>query len=158
RKLGIPAPTVRMSTAVRGACLAGIFRPMILLPVDREHGAEREVLVHELAHLMRGDCLWALASGVMVAILWWNPLAWVLVRNIERDAEEACDDVVLLHGGERSRYARMLVDTAGRVGTARLMPDLAPAILSRQSVVGRRVRRLLNARHAPNDRITRNAR
>ena len=157
RQLGIRAPAVKMSRGVMVPCLTGILRPIILLPGDRTT-VEPEVLVHELAHLLRRDCAWGLVTGVAAAGLWWHPLAWVLVRRMERDAEEACDDFVVLHGGERSRYARVLVETAGRPGRVRLLPALAPAVLSRGSVVGRRVRRLLDAGHAPRAKVSRTAR
>ncbi|MCH9647667.1 MAG: tetratricopeptide repeat protein [Deltaproteobacteria bacterium] len=69
----------------------------------------RVVLVHELAHLRRGDG-WALWLGRLATALWWfHPL----VRRVERwarwECERAADDLVLLTGSPASDYAEHLI-------------------------------------------------
>ncbi|MBL8816972.1 MAG: hypothetical protein JNL58_13165 [Planctomyces sp.] len=49
------------------------------------------VLHHELCHLRRGDLWKACAARVIVALHWFNPLAWYSARRFDESAEWACD-------------------------------------------------------------------
>ena len=93
----------------------GILRPVVVMPLEAwEWPSERIriVLLHEIAHVRRLDCL---SSGVVVlaSSLWWfHPLLWICRRRLRVEQERACDDVVLLDGVGAAVYANMLVDFA----------------------------------------------
>jgi beta-lactamase regulating signal transducer with metallopeptidase domain len=57
--MGVRPPPVFVSACVRSPFITGVFRPVVLLP--RTNGCNeaisRDVLVHELAHLARRDCI-----------------------------------------------------------------------------------------------------
>ncbi|MFM7563785.1 MAG: M56 family metallopeptidase, partial [Planctomycetota bacterium] len=57
------------------------MRPQIVLPKgiieELPLGEQRLVLAHELAHIRRGDHLVRWLEWAALALLWWNPLAWV---------------------------------------------------------------------------------
>jgi beta-lactamase regulating signal transducer with metallopeptidase domain len=95
--------------------VAGWWRPAILLPkaiADRFHDDElRLVLLHELIHVRRRDPLTAWLADLAVALHWWNPLAWVVRRALDRWRERSVDAGVLsLVGVEaRVRYGRTLL-------------------------------------------------
>jgi beta-lactamase regulating signal transducer with metallopeptidase domain len=96
---------------------SGILRPVVLLPASGiewspEH--RRDVVLHELAHVRRRDCLTHLASRIACALHWFNPLAWLAARQARVEREHACDDAVLAAGALPSSYAQALLDTARR--------------------------------------------
>jgi TonB family protein len=91
----------------------GVLRPMILLPQAARDWDElrlRAVLLHESAHLRRRDCLAKYAALGVRAVLWWNPLAWILAARMNREQELACDALVLASGVPADSYATMLMD------------------------------------------------
>ena len=70
------------------------------------------VLLHELAHVQRGDAVSQLVAQIALVLHWANPLAWLAYRRFLLDREHACDDVVLAHGARPSAYADHLVQVA----------------------------------------------
>src|SRR5881394_1420997 len=75
----------------------GALRPVVLLPeAARAWAADRrrEVLLHELAHVRRGDWAARLLAAVVCALHWFNPLAWMAARRMRDEQELACDDAV----------------------------------------------------------------
>jgi bla regulator protein blaR1 len=94
----------------------GFLRPTIMVnPAILESGEKAEaVLAHELAHVVRMDWLNLLIARLATAVLWFNPLIWLLAWQAHELREEAADDVVLRGDVRRSDYAALLVDFARR--------------------------------------------
>ena len=67
------------------------------------------IFIHELAHVERRDHVAALCADVAVALFWWNPLAWLLRRELDRQSEFACDDCVAGAGRSPVEYASSLL-------------------------------------------------
>lgn len=116
---GIPTHAVRLlvTPEVPVPVTWGVRRPVILLPrTARRWPADRlqAVLRHELAHVGARDAAMRLAARIACALFWVHPGVWWLTRRLEADAEEACDDRVLLSGIRASDYAEWLaVSTSG---------------------------------------------
>ncbi len=103
----------RGSVAAPLAC--GVLRPGLLLPASASQWTalqRRSVLLHELAHIKRRDCLWQLVGQFTCALLWFHPLAWMLQSKLRREEELACDDAVLSAGIAPPAYAEVLLQTA----------------------------------------------
>ena len=143
-QLGVRPPSVRQSPFVASPCLVGLARPVVLLPEDDaiEGKSDRGILIHELAHLARRDHVWNLLGQLSVAMLFFQPLLWLLVRRIVCTAEEVCDDYVVDFGLDRQDYARHLVDVAERYRPHTSIA--AVGVISLKSLLGRRVSRILD--------------
>lgn len=106
---------LRVSNDVTLPIACGYFRPAVLVPdglSQRLSDEEtRHLLLHERAHLVRGDDWDLLFTRMAQAFCWWNPTVWWLASRLEQDREEACDQVVV-SGAERRRYASTLVHLA----------------------------------------------
>jgi len=70
----------------------GFFRPMIILP-DKDYSAEQlyAILSHELTHLRRKDIFVKWLTLLATAMHWFNPLVWLVRREIDRNCELSCD-------------------------------------------------------------------
>ena len=93
----------------------GVLRPVILLPSEAPEwpaGRLRAVLLHELAHVARRDCLTLVMAELSLAMYWFHPLAWWAASRMRREREQACDDRVLTAGVGASDYAGVLVEVA----------------------------------------------
>lgn len=93
----------------------GIFRPAVLLPAEAEGWTEerlRMVLLHELTHITRRDCLTQMLAQVACVFYWFNPLVWYAVHRLRVEREQACDDYVLSIGTKPSDYANHLLEIA----------------------------------------------
>ncbi len=100
-------PRVLVSSAVQSPAVTGIWHPLLLLPTnfpDAFTPAEaRLVLLHELAHLKRGDLPLNWLFCLLQAIHWCNPVLWFVFARIRTDREAACDAHVLTLTGADSR-------------------------------------------------------
>ncbi|MET0397274.1 MAG: M56 family metallopeptidase [Longimicrobiaceae bacterium] len=93
----------------------GLLRPRILLPAGAEAWPAarlRAVLLHELAHVRRGDWAVLLAVETARALYWFNPLVWAAAARLRAESEHACDDQVLRAGSRPSDYAGHLLEVA----------------------------------------------
>ena len=127
----------------------GVLRPVVLLPAEVTawpQALQRDVLLHELAHVRRHDYLNQLIARLACAVHWFNPLAWVAARRLRAERERACDDHVLGTGASACDYAEHLVAVARRLRPAG-RGTLGVAMAGR-SAFGERVTALLDPRRA----------
>src|SRR5208337_354608 len=87
----------------------------ILMPAGAQAWTEerrRMVLLHELAHVRRGDAATHLLARIALSLFWWNPLAWSAWRQFLKERERAADDLVLNAGEPAADYAGHLLEVA----------------------------------------------
>lgn len=92
--------------------LLGLIRPRIVLPSAAVSETDfRCTALHELTHYRRCDLLYKWLVQLTVCLHWWNPLVWVMAREIDRACELACDEAVLrrLKPEERLSYGDALL-------------------------------------------------
>jgi hypothetical protein len=99
-------------------------RARLLLPAglwDRLDAEQQQtLLIHELAHLRRGD-QWVRRLEILVAgLYWWHPVVWWALREL-REAEEQCCDAWVVWALPRAgrAYATALVETVDFLSEAR---------------------------------------
>jgi len=135
-------PEVKHSPYLQSPCLAGLRRPAVLLPEASLAMRLRDVLIHELAHLRRRDCHWKLLGRLSIAVCFFQPLLWILIRRLQTTAEEVCDDYVVQHGGDRRAYARGLVSIAELSSSS--LAAAGVGIVSFRSMLARRIARIMD--------------
>ena len=99
---------------IPGPVTVGLFRPRIYLPSALE-GEERDyVLLHEQAHIRWGDPVFKVLAYLILALHWFNPLAWAAFLWACRDMEAASDEGALGRMGQENRqgYAAALLHVA----------------------------------------------
>lgn len=113
RDMGLRRPVTLLASTERVMPMTwGYWRPRIVLPAQATAWpAEtlRSVLLHELAHVRRGDCVTQLVAHLARALYWFHPLAWLALTQLRREQEQACDDAVLNAGTEAPGYAELLL-------------------------------------------------
>jgi len=105
--------TIHVSDKISVPITAGFIRPMILLPVAMVNNLSIEqaesVLLHELAHIKRHDYLMNIFQRIMESILFFNPFVWLLSKEICREREYCCDEMVVDQTADPLTYAKALL-------------------------------------------------
>jgi beta-lactamase regulating signal transducer with metallopeptidase domain len=105
----IDGVTVVESAAAAGPLAFGIARRYVAFPRDfaaRYDADERQLaLAHELGHHARGDLVANWVALAVLALHWFNPLAWYAFRAFRADQEMANDARVLAQLGHAARHA-----------------------------------------------------
>ncbi len=113
------------SSRVPGPLVAGIFRPVILLPDSADGWSvtrRRAVLAHESAHIRRRDPAILFAAHAATALYWFHPLCWLAVARLRAESERACDDAALRTGLRPTGYATDLLELARMFDTQLAIP------------------------------------
>ena len=102
------------SDRVDSPFVLGFFPPKIYLPLGLSGDTRRYVLLHERAHIRRGDHIVKVLAFLALAVHWFNPLLWVSWFLSCRDMEAACDESVLRRSPEdiRKNYSAALLSLA----------------------------------------------
>lgn len=123
-----PAPRLRVVAEKHSPFSYGVLRPTICVPEGMEEKLSRGsldlVIGHESIHVARGDGWLRPVERVTADILWFNPFAWLIRRELDVARELAVDEAVLAMSNARVAYARTLRDVAG---FAAGLPVNAPA-------------------------------
>jgi TonB family protein len=146
--LGIDHPVQVLETSSGMPMTFGVLRPTVLLPEEaRAWSGERRrvVLLHELAHVLRGDAVTHLLARTALVLHWWNPLAWTMWREFLKERERATDDLVLGTGATASDYAGHLLEIA-RTMQARTASAAAGVAMARRSQLEGRLLAILDGR------------
>ena len=131
------------------ACLVGVWKPYIALPLTAKPQEALQVLRHEACHYRSRDHWWGLVRLACCAVHWFNPLVWLVACMSRTDLELACDERVTekLAEDEKKAYAGVLVLAAAK----RDLPGVA-VLSTGMSMTGRklkqRVAAILSNHHA----------
>jgi beta-lactamase regulating signal transducer with metallopeptidase domain len=127
----------------------GAVKAAILIPAIGDSWSpdrRRAVLLHELAHVGRRDCLTQMLAAVVCAVYWVHPGAWWMARRLRVERELACDDLVLSAGTSPRDYAGHLLEIAYALRTT-FAPALSVSMASPRQLEGRMLALLDAARN-----------
>jgi len=131
-----------VSDGVKSPLSWGWRNPVVLIDTDTLDQPDDAdgILAHEMAHIARRDWPVLMLSRLVATLFWFNPLVWVLEREIVQQAEEAADCEAASRV-EPTRYAETLLSWA-RVNGMVPANSIAPST----SALGRRVRAILDGK------------
>ncbi|MBI3849133.1 MAG: hypothetical protein HY298_02410 [Verrucomicrobia bacterium] len=152
RQLKINRPLrLKLSLDATSPAVCGLWRPTILIPAQLEAKLSalpmRAVLLHELAHIKRGD-LWVNCAQTLLQIFYWyNPLLWLANAVIRRVREQAVDEMVMVEmGQEADAYPATLLEVAKLTFTRSVLSLGLVGIMESKSALRERIDRIMDFR------------
>ena len=150
---------VAVTDKLTSPAVVGVILPTLILPLTLLTTLTPEqisfILLHELAHIQRGDYLANLFQLFIEALLFFNPAVWWISHQVRREREVCCDALAIKLSGAPVEYARTLVHVAEV--SLHTPPAAAPAFSENQrepSSLADRVQRLLVPGYRPALRLT----
>jgi N-acetylmuramoyl-L-alanine amidase len=107
------------------------FNVLFLSPLQDDHA----VIVHEKAHIAQLHWIDLLIAEIAVTILWFNPVAWLMKKNIRLQHEYLADEVVLKKGTSIQRYLLTILKSALSEETAVLINQFSSNPLKNRIVM-----------------------
>ena len=105
-------PEIVNTSAVQIPCCVGMFHKRILIPA-KEYSDEElyYILLHEYTHLKNNDVLTKLLINSICAVYWWNPLVYLLRKDMQQSLEIRCDGLVSkkMDSISRSNYLAVML-------------------------------------------------
>ncbi|WIV12899.1 M56 family metallopeptidase [Proteiniborus sp. MB09-C3] len=87
---------LRTCNTVGSPMLIGIFRPVVLIPdIDKDYKRLKMIFLHELNHYKRNDIIIKSFSVVINAVHWFNPLVYILLKEMDKYCEYSIDEKVV---------------------------------------------------------------
>jgi len=122
---------------------------VILLPQNLgpglDPGALRAVLLHELAHIKRGDLWINLAQTILQILYFYNPLLWLANAVIRRVREQAVDETVLVAMAEKApQYPETLLNVAKLAFSRPALSLRLIGVVESKSQLSARIKYILN--------------
>ncbi len=102
----------RLSRRIDVPMVAGVLRPVILIPVSALAGLAPQqleaLILHELAHIRRLDPVTNILLAAVETVLFYHPAVWWVGRQLRLEREHACDDLAVSACGDAVVYAEAL--------------------------------------------------
>ena len=149
-------PPLLISSGVTVPAVSGVLRPKLLLPPwcrEWSPSCRRVVVLHELAHVTRRDCLVQVLADAACALYWFHPLVHRASTWLRDERERASDDIVLEAGTCATTYADHLLDVV-RAGVG--LPPAPAVAFGTPSRLNQRIAAILDDRQrrkAPRTRM-----
>jgi Zn-dependent protease with chaperone function len=116
-KLNIRGPVrTWLSSLIEVPLTLGFLKPVILLPaamISQLTPQQIEaILIHELGHIQRKDYLLHLLVTLLEGLFFFNPFSRLLIRQLKKEREHCCDDLVLQFKYDPHAYVSALLSLA----------------------------------------------
>jgi beta-lactamase regulating signal transducer with metallopeptidase domain len=151
RDLGVPAgrrlPDLLVTRTLESPALAGLWRPVVLVPSwltgEERQDQLRWALSHELTHWRAGDLLAGAVRQIFQTVFFFHPVAWWVGRQWEESTELACDRALVSTQEEAASYAERLYEILIQA-RGRRRPAVAGGLFATRTQIGRRIAALLH--------------
>lgn len=160
-KLGVRrVPEVRCAEGVEVPLLWCVVRPTIVLPTRLTHELDQWqinlILAHELAHMRRYDHRVRVLELLAAILYWWNPVVWLVRRQIHQAEELCCDAWVgWTFPEERKHYAEVVLKAAESLNVLQVgRRPLAASPFLRCLSLKERIEMILESRFRPRVSLT----
>lgn len=142
----------RISPAEGSPCVAGFFKPLVVIPLSLLDPARRRelrwALRHELRHWQGSDSRWTMVlEGIRVS-QWWNPFVHGLIARWKMSREFVCD--LAASDDDRSAYGEFLIEMAAKPAAR---PPLAVTMVRHRRLKALRARILAVLKAAPGSAV-----
>ncbi|KAF1005113.1 MAG: Regulatory protein BlaR1 [Luteibacter sp.] len=127
------SPRLAVSDEVSSPQVVGLWRPTILLPSDDTLSPDEldMALMHELAHVRRGDLYLGWIPAAARTLFFFHPAAWLANREYALCREAACDAMVVSRGHrEPQNYGRLLLRLGVSPHPHHALPGASPTFLN----------------------------
>lgn len=138
---------VRQTELLSAPLVAGLTKPALYLPGGIDEEELCCIVRHEVVHFKRGD-LWAKQLALITkCVHWFNPLVYLLSREIDEMCEISCDESVSqkLCEGERRAYMKTILSLLQRGPDTRALPS-AVRMIGGKRTMKRRFEMIKNAK------------
>lgn len=105
-------PEIMKTSAIQIPCCVGVFHRRILIPAKEYSDEELHyIILHEYTHLKNNDVLTKLLINSICAVYWWNPLVYLLRKDMQQSLEIRCDGQVSkkMDSISRSNYLAVML-------------------------------------------------
>ena len=140
---------LRISPNATSPSVCGLINPVILMPADLgDHLSKNQIdaiLMHELAHIKRGDLWVNLAQALLQIAYFYNPLLWVANAAIRRIREQAVDEMVLVAMEDRAEdYPETLLSVSKLVWGKPMLSLRLIGVVESKSALTKRIKHILS--------------
>ncbi|MBN1797584.1 MAG: peptidoglycan DD-metalloendopeptidase family protein [Spirochaetales bacterium] len=130
------------------------IRPTILLPKIAKNWSYKQlrpVLIHELTHISRFDCLTRDITQIVCSLFWFIPFVWIAYGKLKDEQEKISDTNVITFGSKPTDYAEQILFLAKdsiikKVYTYAFIPIITKQLLQSRIEYVLRIKSLFNKR------------
>jgi len=134
---------LKQSYHAKVPCIVGIIHPIVILPVTTYAQEDlKYILIHEIIHYRQKDILLKWISIILCACHFYNPFAWLLLIQIQKWSEFACDYKVCHYTRTVSKYFEVLINAATNDG---IKARLASHFVEHKHELVERAKKMKNA-------------
>ena len=114
-------PRLFRCAAFKTPLMFGVIHPLITLPEQvYDEDLLSSILRHELIHYHRRDTIYKWFAVAVLSTQWFNPLSYLIRRELSRACELSCDEILLrgMDRAEKRSYGEALI----RMASAGVLP------------------------------------
>ena len=86
---------VYTSKVIKSPIVIGVIKPKIILPLEIDKQVKEYAIIHEINHIKRHDNIWKALFTLATLLHWFNPFCWLMLGQLSKDIELACDEKVI---------------------------------------------------------------
>lgn len=141
-------PKIIQLDHVSSPFIIGFHSPVIVLPTQLSKSEIKLILMHELEHLIHNHLLIKRIIEITTVLHWWNPIIWLLRKELLRALELQADMNVIkeLSSKDSLTYLETLISIS-RKASSKIKVNLSLSFALKNSMVVYRVSTILESNY-----------